>query len=39
MVQRAGAGVAFMPKDPEIAKATSNVVRDPDFLKVLEFAV
>ena len=38
MVQRAGAGVAFMPKDPEIAKATSNVVREPDFLKVLEFA-
>jgi phosphoserine phosphatase len=38
MVQRAGTGVAFMPKDPEIAKATGNVVRDPDFLKVLELA-
>jgi phosphoserine phosphatase len=38
MVQRAGAGVAFMPKDIEIAKATNMIIRDSDLLKVLEFA-
>jgi len=38
MVQRAGVGVAFMPKDAEIAKATNKIIRDSDLLKVLEFA-
>jgi len=38
MVQQAGVGVAFMPKDTEIAKATNKIVRDSDLLKVLEFA-
>jgi phosphoserine phosphatase len=37
MVRRAGTGVAFMPKDEEIAKATDKIVREPDLLKVLEF--
>ncbi|HEX2615041.1 MAG TPA: HAD family phosphatase [Nitrososphaera sp.] len=38
MVQRASVGIAFMPKDAEIAKATSKIIRDSDLLKVLEFA-
>jgi phosphoserine phosphatase len=38
MVQRAGVGIAFMPKDAEIAKATNRIIRDSDLLKVLEFA-
>jgi phosphoserine phosphatase len=37
MVQRAGIGIAFMPKDDLIAKAAKNVIREPDMLKVLEF--
>ena len=38
MIKRAGAGVAFMPKDSEIANATDKIVQDSDLLKVLEFA-
>lgn len=38
MIKRAGAGVAFMPKDKEIAKATNKIVQDSDLLKILEFA-
>jgi phosphoserine phosphatase len=38
MVKRAGIGVAFMPKDDEIANATDKIVQDTDLLKVLEFA-
>lgn len=38
MIRRAGAGVAFMPKDSEIANATDKIVQDSDLLKVLEFA-
>jgi phosphoserine phosphatase len=38
MIKRAGVGVAFMPKDGEIANATNKIVQDPDLLKVLEFA-
>lgn len=38
MIQRAGRGIAFMPKDDDIAKATGIIVHDPDLLKVLEFA-
>jgi phosphoserine phosphatase len=37
MIQRAGIGVAFMPKDKEIAKATNKIVQDSDLLKILEF--
>lgn len=37
MIQRASVGIAFMPKDGEIAKATDKIV-DSDLLKVLEFA-
>jgi phosphoserine phosphatase len=37
MIKRAGTGVAFMPKDAEIAKATNKIVQDSDLLKVLEF--
>jgi phosphoserine phosphatase len=37
MIQRAGVGVAFMPKDEEIKKASDNIVTEPDLLKVLEF--
>jgi phosphoserine phosphatase len=39
MIQRAGVGVAFMPKDKEIRKASDKIVSEPDLLKVLEFAV
>jgi len=39
MIQRAGVGIAFMPKDKEIKKASDKIVSEPDLLKVLEFAV
>ncbi|MGI0037102.1 MAG: HAD family hydrolase [Nitrososphaera sp.] len=38
MVQRAGIGISFMPKDDTIAKASKNVVLEPDMLKVSQFA-
>ena len=38
MIQRAGIGVAFMPKDEEIRKASDKIVTEPDLLKVLEFS-
>ena len=38
MIQRAGIGVVFMPKDKEIKKASDKIVSEPDLLKVLEFA-
>lgn len=38
MIRRAGIGIAFMPKDEEIAKATHKIVQDSDLLKILEFA-
>ena len=38
MIKRAGLGVAFMPKDKEIAKASQKIVQDSDLLKILEFA-
>ncbi len=37
MIQRAGVGVAFMPKDEEIKKASDKIVSEPDLLKVLDF--
>jgi phosphoserine phosphatase len=39
MIQRAGIGIAFMPKDKEIRKASDKIVSEPDLLKVLELAV
>ena len=39
MIQRAGVGIAFMPKDKEIKKASDKIIDEPDLLKVLEFAV
>jgi phosphoserine phosphatase len=38
MIQRAGVGVVFMPKDEEIKKASEKIVSEPDLLKVLEFS-
>ena len=38
MIQRAGVGIAFMPKDEYVSKATNKVVQDPDLLQVLEYA-
>lgn len=38
MIQRAGVGVSFMPKDAMIEKASPNVVRTADMLRVLEYA-
>jgi phosphoserine phosphatase len=38
MVRRAGVGIAFMPKDEEIASTTDKIVQDSDLGKVLEFA-
>jgi phosphoserine phosphatase len=35
MVRRAGTGIAFMPKDADIARATQNVVRTPDMMQVV----
>ena len=37
MIQRAGVGIAFTPKDEELKRACSKVVTEPDLLKVLEF--
>jgi phosphoserine phosphatase len=37
MIQRARVGVAFMPKDEEIKKASDKVVSEPDLLKVMNF--
>jgi phosphoserine phosphatase SerB len=37
MIQHAGVGIAFMPKDEELKRACSKVVTEPDLLKVLEF--
>ena len=37
MIQRAGVGVVFMPKDEEIKKASDKIVSEPDLLKVLDF--
>jgi phosphoserine phosphatase len=38
MIQRARAGVAFMPKDKQLTNTTEKIVQDPDLLKVLGFA-
>jgi len=35
MVRRAGIGIAFMPKDGHIARATPNVVHTPDLMQVV----
>jgi len=37
MIKRAGVGVAFMPKDKEIEKASQKIVQDSDLLRILEF--
>jgi phosphoserine phosphatase len=37
MIQRAGIGISFMPKDDIIAKASKNVIREPDMLNVSQF--
>jgi phosphoserine phosphatase SerB len=37
MIQRAGVGVAFMPKDEEIKKSSNKIISEPDLLKVLSF--
>lgn len=37
MIKSAAVGVAFMPKDEQIASATDKVVREPDLMKVLPF--
>jgi phosphoserine phosphatase SerB len=39
MIQRAGVGIAFKPKDKEIKKASDKIINEPDLLKVLEFIV
>jgi phosphoserine phosphatase len=38
MIQRAGVGVVFMPKDEEIKKASDKIVSKPDLLEVLEYS-
>lgn len=37
MIKSAAIGVAFMPKDEQIANATDKVVHEPDLMKVLAF--
>jgi phosphoserine phosphatase len=37
MIKSAAVGVAFMPKDEQIANATDKIVREPDLMKVLAF--
>ena len=38
MIKRAKVGIAFMPKDDEIAKATDKIIRNSDLVKVLEYS-
>lgn len=38
MIKRAGVGIAFMPKDDAISSSTANIVREPDLMRVLDFA-
>ncbi|MGH9993319.1 MAG: HAD-IB family phosphatase [Nitrososphaera sp.] len=38
MIRSAGAGVVFMPKDDDISRASTRIVREPDLLGVLEHA-
>lgn len=35
MIRRAGFGVAFMPKDDDVRKASENVVAAPDMMQVI----
>lgn len=37
MIQRAGVGIAFMPKDKQVASSTDKVIQDSDLLQVLEY--
>ncbi|MEW6605621.1 MAG: HAD-IB family phosphatase [Thermoproteota archaeon] len=37
MIQRAKVGIAFMPKDKQVANATDKIIQDSDLLKVLDF--
>ena len=39
MIQRAGVGIAFMPKDKKIKEATNRIVTNSDLLKILEYIV
>ncbi len=36
MIQRAGVGIAFMPKDPDVTSATDRVIHKPDLAEVLD---
>jgi phosphoserine phosphatase len=38
MIQRAGVGIAFMPKDEDIKRASDKIVSKPDLLEVLEYS-
>lgn len=38
MIKSAGVGVAFMPKDDEISRASSRIVREADLSRVLDHA-
>jgi hypothetical protein len=37
MLQRAGIGVAFMPKDEIVTARGIKVIREPDLANVLQF--
>lgn len=36
MIQRAGVGIAFMPKDPDVARITDKIIYKPDMSGVLD---
>jgi phosphoserine phosphatase len=37
MIQKAGVGIAYMPKDDYISKSTPNLVLSPDFANILKY--
>ncbi len=38
MIRRAGLGIAFMPKDDDVARAAAHVIRTPDMMQVVRLA-
>lgn len=37
MINHAGLGIAFMPKDNEITKHSKNIIRNPDLYEIMNF--
>jgi phosphoserine phosphatase len=37
MIEQAGLGIAFMPKDQDIIKQSKNIIHNPDLIEVLDY--